>query len=82
LQRSSEVVFANSQTLEYAGLAPDEVSAGDFRERVFHPEDVERLRPIREYVLHQINDSPQLVFVLTELGLGGRGGIMEDAYSR
>jgi len=26
--------------LEYTGLSLDEVSADDFRDRVFHPEDV------------------------------------------
>jgi formate hydrogenlyase transcriptional activator len=41
-------IFANRQTLEYTGLSLEEVSAGEFRKRVFHPEDVERLREERK----------------------------------
>jgi formate hydrogenlyase transcriptional activator len=41
-------IFANRQTLEYTGLSLQEVRAGEFRERVFHPEDVERLREERK----------------------------------
>jgi PAS domain S-box-containing protein len=41
-------IFANRQTLEYTGLSLEEVSAGEFRERVFHPDDVERLREERK----------------------------------
>ncbi len=41
-------IFANRQTLEYTGLSLQEVRAGEFWERVFHPEDVERLREERK----------------------------------
>jgi len=51
LDVGGNVIFANRQSLEYTGLSLDEVSAGDFRERVFHPEDVERLREERQKAL-------------------------------
>jgi formate hydrogenlyase transcriptional activator len=38
---------ANRFTLEYTGLSPEDVTAEDFRSRVFHPDDVERLREER-----------------------------------
>ena len=44
LNAEGKAIFANRQVLEYTGLSPDEVSAGQFRERVFHPEDIEQLR--------------------------------------
>ena len=40
--------YANRVALEYTGLSLDEVSADEFRERVFHPEDVQRLREERQ----------------------------------
>jgi formate hydrogenlyase transcriptional activator len=48
LDAEGRAIFANRQSLEYTGLSLDEVSAGDFRERVLHPEDVERLREARK----------------------------------
>jgi len=48
LDAGGNATFANRQTLEYTGLSLEEVSAGDFRERVFHPEDVEQLREERK----------------------------------
>jgi formate hydrogenlyase transcriptional activator len=44
-------IFVNQQVLEYTGLSDDEVRAGNFRERAFHPEDVERLREERTQAL-------------------------------
>jgi formate hydrogenlyase transcriptional activator len=41
-------VGANQTTLEYTGLTMDQVRAPDFRARVFHPEDVARLRDERQ----------------------------------
>jgi PAS domain S-box-containing protein len=35
--------YANRATIEYTGLSLDEVRADDFRSRVFHPEDLQRL---------------------------------------
>ena len=42
-----QAIYANRVTLEYTGLSLDEVRADNFRDRVFHPEDVERLREAR-----------------------------------
>jgi formate hydrogenlyase transcriptional activator len=37
----------NRSVLELTGLSESEVMAADFRTRVFHPEDIERLRDVR-----------------------------------
>ena len=44
-------LHANKFTLEYTGLSPEDVKAEDFRERVFHPDDVEKLREGRAKAL-------------------------------
>jgi formate hydrogenlyase transcriptional activator len=44
-------LYANRYTLEYTGLSIEDVQAESFRERVFHPEDVERLREERRMAL-------------------------------
>ena len=44
-------VHANKFTLEYTGLSLEDVKAESFRERVFHPDDVERLREERRQAL-------------------------------
>lgn len=41
------VVYANKTVLDYIGFSVEELMKSDFRERVFHPEDLERLRDIR-----------------------------------
>src|SRR5499427_1675749 len=41
------VVYANKTVLDYIGFSVDELMKTDFRERVFHPEDLERLRETR-----------------------------------
>jgi len=41
-------IFANRQVLEYTGLSLEEVRGDEFRDRVFHPEDVERLKEERK----------------------------------
>jgi formate hydrogenlyase transcriptional activator len=51
LDVGGNAIFANEQVLEYTGLTIDEVRAGSFRERAFHPEDVERLRDERQKAL-------------------------------
>jgi PAS domain S-box-containing protein len=43
LGRDGKAIFANRVALEYTGLSLDEVRADNFRERVFHPEDVQGL---------------------------------------
>ncbi len=41
------VIYANRWVLEYTGLSPEEMQAEDFRSRVFHPDDVRRVREER-----------------------------------
>ncbi len=48
LNSNGKAIFANRVVLEYTGLSLDEVQAGDFRDRVFHREDVQRLREGRQ----------------------------------
>jgi PAS domain S-box-containing protein len=44
-------LYGNELLLEYTGLTLDDVRAGDFRARAFHPDDVERLRDERRQAL-------------------------------
>jgi formate hydrogenlyase transcriptional activator len=44
-------LYANERVLEYTGLTLDDVYTGGFRERAFHPADVERLRGERQQAL-------------------------------
>ena len=44
-------LYANKALLDYTGLTMDGVLAPDFRERTFHPEDVERVREERQAAL-------------------------------
>src|SRR3984893_8060894 len=46
-----KAIFANRVALEYTGLSLDDVRADDFRARVFHPDDVQRLREERHKAL-------------------------------
>ena len=41
------VVYANHTVHDYIGFSTEELMKTDFRERVFHPEDLERLRETR-----------------------------------
>src|ERR1700746_2185321 len=43
LNPDGKAIYANRVALEYIGLSLDEVRADNFRDRVFHPEDVQRL---------------------------------------
>ena len=43
LNPGGRALHANRFTLEYTGYSPEDVAAEDFRARVFHPEDIERL---------------------------------------
>jgi formate hydrogenlyase transcriptional activator len=43
LDPCGRALHVNRFTLEYTGLSPEDVTAEDFRARVFHPEDIERL---------------------------------------
>src|SRR5437870_3199326 len=44
-------LYANQTVLAYTGLTLEEVMAGDFRTRVFHPDDVARLHEERQQAL-------------------------------
>src|ERR1700691_4765414 len=44
-------IYANRATLDYTGLTAEDVTAPHFRERIFHPEDVERFRNERKAAL-------------------------------
>jgi len=44
-------VYANQAVLDYTGLTMDDVITSDFRARIFHPEDLERLREERRAAL-------------------------------
>jgi formate hydrogenlyase transcriptional activator len=48
LNPNGKAIYANRVALEYTGLSLDEVQADDFRDRVFHHEDVQRLREERQ----------------------------------
>jgi formate hydrogenlyase transcriptional activator len=44
-------VYANQATLDYTGLTADDVIAPNFREKIFHPEDLEKFRNERKAAL-------------------------------
>src|SRR5262249_43651522 len=44
-------LYANQAMLDYTGLSLDEVMAADFRARVYHPDDMERLHEQRQGAL-------------------------------
>ena len=51
LNEAGTPVYANQATLDYTGLSAEDVVAPHFRERVFHPDDLERLRDERTAAL-------------------------------
>src|SRR6266478_5833025 len=51
LDPSGVPVYANQATLDYTGLTSKDVISPHFRERMFHPEDLERLRDERTAAL-------------------------------
>lgn len=53
LEPNGHLVFANQQDLEYAGLTLQEVRSEEAIARIFHPEDVERVRYARRNLLSQ-----------------------------
>src|ERR1700741_3006848 len=48
---SGAPIYTNQTTLDYTGLKAEDVIAPLFRERIFHPDDLERLREVRETAL-------------------------------
>ena len=51
LRTDGHVIYVNQTGLDYTGLTVEEVQKGDFRSRIHHPEDVERLREERREAL-------------------------------
>src|SRR6266496_3812152 len=51
LDPDGTINYANQSVLDYTGLIIDDVMKSDFRDRVFHPEDVKRLRDGRQQAL-------------------------------
>ena len=51
LAPDGSTLYANQAVLDYTGLSLEEVKADDFRARVFHPDDVERVRDERQEAL-------------------------------
>jgi PAS domain S-box-containing protein len=47
LRTDGSVQYVNNAVLDYTGLTLEDVKKSDYRARVFHPEDVERLREVR-----------------------------------
>src|ERR1700732_3356710 len=44
-------LYANQAVLDYTGLTIEDVTTSDFRARIFHPEDLEKLREERQAAL-------------------------------
>jgi PAS domain S-box-containing protein len=53
LDADGEVLYVNQSTLEYTGVSPDQARGFQFRQRVFHPDDVERQRDSRREALER-----------------------------
>jgi len=51
LDPDGTIIYANQAVLDYTGLTINDVMKSDFRDRVFHPGDVERLRDERQQAL-------------------------------
>jgi formate hydrogenlyase transcriptional activator len=51
LAPDGRMLYANEVVLDYTGLSLEEVKADDFRARLFHPDDLERLRDERQQAL-------------------------------
>ncbi|MBV8834053.1 MAG: PAS domain-containing protein, partial [Acidobacteriaceae bacterium] len=51
LRTDGSVLYVNQGVLDYTGLTLEDVQKEDYRARVFHPEDVERLRDERRQAL-------------------------------
>lgn len=68
LNAEGKAIYANRVSMEYTGLSLEEVRADDFRDRVFHPEDIERLREQRQNAL-----AGTIPFECEQRGLGKDG---------
>jgi PAS domain S-box-containing protein len=62
-------IYVNRVTLDYTGLSIEEMQAESFRDRVVHPEDIERLSGIRQEAL--LHGAP-FEYELRALGKDGK----------
>jgi formate hydrogenlyase transcriptional activator len=53
LDSTGTPIYANQATLDYTGFYPEDVLTPDFRQRIFHPDDMERLRDERKASLER-----------------------------
>jgi formate hydrogenlyase transcriptional activator len=53
LDSSGAPLYANQATLDYTGLTAEDVAAPRFRERIFHPDDLQRLHGERKTALER-----------------------------
>src|SRR3989454_5801542 len=53
LHATGAPIYANQATLDYTGRTSEDVLAPDFRERIFHPDDLERLRGERKAAMER-----------------------------
>jgi PAS domain S-box-containing protein len=51
LSPDGDALYANKFTMEFTGFSLEDLNANDFRARVFHPDDVERVREERRKAL-------------------------------
>lgn len=51
LDTAGTSLYANRATLDYTGLALEDVAKPDFRVRIFHPDDLQRLKDFRQAAL-------------------------------
>ena len=72
LNPNGKAIYANRVTLEYTGLSLDEVRADNFRDRVFHPEDTQRLREARHKGLSGTVPFENQVYDCSHLGIGSQ----------
>jgi PAS domain S-box-containing protein len=62
-------MYVNRAGLEYTGMSIEEMRAESFRERVVHPEDIERLRAVR---LNALSYGAPFEYELRALGKDGK----------
>jgi PAS domain S-box-containing protein len=53
LRTDGSLLYANKAALDYAGVTLEDLQSGDYRVRLYHPEDVERLREERRDALQR-----------------------------
>jgi PAS domain S-box-containing protein len=51
LNTDGKIQYVNESVLEYSGLTSEDVDADNFRSRLFHPDDIERLEEERQHYL-------------------------------